>query len=239
MRKLFITMSIFLLCFLGATAYADEFQSSITVKGEGSVLVEPDLATVNFAITAENEDASAAQKEVTEKANTVKAALIDSGLPEEQFTTLNVDLYTNYDYSGDYAKAVGFRASISMTIKEIPIDNVGSILKLCSDNGVNEISGVSVYYSKYDEAYLEALGKAMEQARQKADAIAITEGASLSGQFSVTEGYQDTSMRSVAKSYSTDMVTANGMEEAILDYSGGTAEISAIVTVEYIVGKTD
>ena len=235
MKKLVVTMTAVLLFCFTAAAYADDFTPAITVKGEGSIVVEPDLAAVTFAVTAEKEDASAAQQEVTEKANNVKNALLEAGFPEEQFKTQAVELYTNYDYSGDYARAAGYRASISMSLKEIPINDVGSVLGLCSENGVNEIDGVSVYYSRYDEAYLEALVKAMKQAKQKAEGIASAEGAVLSGQFSVVEGYQDTSMRSRAKAYSTDMVSANGMEEAVLDYSGGTTEISAVVTVDYTI----
>jgi uncharacterized protein YggE len=129
-----------------------------------------------------------------------------------------------------------------MSVNEIDVSEVGKYLKILSDNGANQIYGITVFYSKYDEAYNEALSKAMVQARQKAETIAETENAVISGEFSVTEEYQDASLRSMEKN--AELFAMDSSNEAgttgSLDYSAGTTNIEAHVTVCYgIAGLPD
>ena len=220
---------------------AEEAPRSVTVKGTGKVVVTPDLASIAFAVTENGADSGEVQKTITEKANGVKTALFDAGLAEEQFKTGGMSLYTEYDYSEGYEKPAGYRGSVSMTISEITVDEIGKYLQVCSANGVNQIDGVSVYYSGYEEAYNEALTKAMKQARTKAEIMAEAEGAVLNGNFSAEEGYQDTSLMSRSKTIMGTYAMEEAMDSAMydaggLDYTAGTTEVEANVTVSYEIG---
>lgn len=221
--------------------FADEITPSITVQGNGRVTVTPDLATISFAVTEEGKEAGDVQKNVTEKANTVKEALLEEGLPEEHFQTAGIQLYANYDYSSDVEKIVGYRGQISMSVNEIDVDEVGKYLKVLSENGVNQIDGITVFYSGYEDAYNEALGKAMLQARQKAEALAKAENAEVTARFSAQEGYQNDSLRSNEKNLETDMVMAAAESNASgsLDFTVGTTQVEANVTVCYEIDAED
>ena len=238
-KKLLLTA---LLVFVFALPiHAEELTPSITVQGKGQVIVTPDLGTSSFAVMEDGKEAEEVQKNIAEKANAVKTAVLDAGLDKEKFKTNGIQLYTNYDYSTSPETITGYRGQVSMSINEISVDDVGKYLQLLSDNSVNEIDGINVSYSKYDEAYNEALSKAMIQARQKAETIAETENAVLSNVFFATEGYQNDSLRSVYKS--VDSFTPNSLEATEtggLDYSVGTTNVEANVTVCYEIeaGKT-
>ena len=239
MRKWIITAALVLALVCPAVAGAEEIVPSVTVTGTGRVTVTPDLGTSSCAITEEGKEAADVQKSITEKANTVKDALLEEGLPEEQCKTESVQLYTNYDYSSGEEKAVGYRGQVAMSIKEISTDDIGRYLQVLSANGVNQIDGISVFYSGYDEAYNEALGKAMQQARQKAETLAAAEGAAVTERFTVTEGYQNDSLRAAEKSVAGNYAMASYDEAAEagsgLDFTAGTTEVEAVVTVCYAI----
>lgn len=234
MKKIVI-MSLAFSLMLSAPAFADEMVSSVTVQGSGRVTVTPDLGTISFAVTEEGEEAGEVQKVITEKANAVKGALFEAGLTDDHFKTAGIQLYTNYDYSSDVERIAGYRGQIAMSVQEINVDEVGKYLEILSDNGVNQIDGITVFYSGYEDAYNEAFGKAMLQARQKAETLAKAEDAEFTGRFSAEEGYQNDSLRSREKTIESNMAMA-AMEDSAaggLDFTVGTSEVEAIVTVSY------
>ena len=242
MKKQVWILAALLLILFPARVLAQETTSSVTVQGRGSVTVTPDLGTISFAVTQEGTEAAQVQKAITEQSNKVKDALLETGLPEDQFSTSGIQLYTNYDYSSGEETAVGYRGQISMMIHEISVDEIGSCLQVLSDNGVNQIDGIYVTYSGYEEAYNEALEKAMQQARQKAETIAWAEDARISEQFTVTEGYQDDTLRGMGKTISGNFEMDTFDETAMdtgsgLDYSAGTTHVEAVVTVCYEVTR--
>ena len=242
MRKQVWILAAMLLMLFPARVFAQETTSSVTVQGRGCVTVTPDLGTISFAVTQEDEEAGQVQKAITEQANKVKDAVLETGLAEDQFSTSGIQLYTNYDYSSGEETAVGYRGQISMTIHEISVDETGTYLQVLSNNGVNQIDGIYVTYSGYEDAYNEALEKAMQQARQKAETIAGAEDARISEQFTVTEGYQDDTLRGMGKNISGNYEMATFDEAAMdtgsgLDYSAGTTQVEAVVTVCYEVTR--
>lgn len=224
----------FLLLMFPVMVCAEEISPSITVQGSGRVTVTPDLGTIAFAVTQEGPEAGEVQKTTTEKANAVKTALLDAGLPEDHFQTAGIQLYTNYDYSSDVEKIAGYRGQISMSVNEISVGEMGKYLQILSENGVNQIDGIKVFYSGYEDAYNEALGKAMLQARQKAETLAKAEEAEITGRFTAEEGWQNDSLRGREKTLESNMIMAAGdTASGSLDYSVGTTEVEAIVTVCY------
>ena len=239
MRIRILAAALLLLISFPAVTGAEEIAPSVTVQGTGRVTVTPDLGTISFAVTEKGKEAGDVQKVITEKANAVRDALFEDGLPEEQFKTAGIQLYTEYDYSSGEEEAAGYRGQISMSVNGISIDDVGKYLKILSANGVNQIEGISVSYSGYDEAYNEALGKAMIQARQKAEILAGAEGAEVTERFTVTEGYQNDSLRGMEKSYEGNYAMSAYDEVAEigsgLDFTAGTTEVEAVVTVCYAI----
>jgi uncharacterized protein YggE len=141
-----------------------------------------------------------------------------------------------------HRSSISGKEDYAMTIHEISVDETGTYLQVLSNNGVNQIDGIYVTYSGYEDAYNEALEKAMQQARQKAETIAGAEDARISEQFTVTEGYQDDTLRGMGKNISGNYEMATFDEAAMdtgaeLDYSAGTTQVEAVVTVCYEVTR--
>ena len=74
----------------------------------------------------------------------------------------------------------------------------------------------------------------MLQARQKAETLAKAEEAEITGRFTAEEGWQNDSLRGREKTLESNMIMAAGdTASGSLDYSVGTTEVEAIVTVCY------
>ena len=238
MKKQLLALTVLLALSLSLVVPAEEIAPSITVQGTGRVTVTPDLGTISFGVTKDGKEAGEVQTALTEQANLIKDALLEAGLPEEKFSTSGVQLYTEYDYSSGREQMIGYRGQISMSVSEIGVDEVGSYLKILSDSGVNQIDGIRMFYSGYEDAYQEALGEAMKKARQKAETLAAAENAALTDRFTVTEGYEDDSLRgsevNIDQGYAKAMYDEAAMDVGGgLDYSAGTTQVQAVVTVCY------
>ena len=213
---------------------------TVTVTGTDSVSVAPDVADLSLAVRTESADATTCQDQAAQAVDAITAALVASGLPEESIVTSDVNLYPQYDYSTNVETIVGYQMYVGITVRGLSVDQVGETVSTATAAGANVVNNVSYYCSDYDAQYEQALLKAIEQARGKAEAIAGATGATLGSPVSVTEGYDGQQYRltnSIA--YAADeAATADsgaGSSQLKLDIDPGTIEIEASVTVEYSV----
>ena len=77
--------------------------------------------------------------------------------------------------------------SSRVTVRDIPIDNAGTVLKAVVEAGANQIDSVSYLCSTFDEKYQEALKMAIESAKIKAQAMAEAGGCQLGAVININE----------------------------------------------------
>ena len=65
MRKQVWILAAMLLMLFPARVFAQETTSSVTVQGRGCVTVTPDLGTISFAVTQEDEEAEQVEEVLT------------------------------------------------------------------------------------------------------------------------------------------------------------------------------
>lgn len=84
-----------------------------------------------------------------------------------------------YNWSGDERTLIGYEAVTTLTVSDLPLDQVGGILAQSVSAGINNIQSISYLSSKYDESYQEALSLAIAAARTKAEGMAQAAGCQL------------------------------------------------------------
>ena len=83
-------------------------------------------------------------------------------------------------YNWEDGKTVsGYEMTTQVTVSDIPIDQVGQLISESVDAGVNSIDSVNYMSSKYNEAYQQALAKAIGARKVKAQAMADAGGCKL------------------------------------------------------------
>ena len=213
---------------------------TITVSGSDSVVTTPDMAELSLGVRIQSEKASDAQTEAAETIAAVKEAIVALGVSEDDISTSSLYLNPRYDWSGSTETIVGYEMNVTLSIENLPVAQVGTVISAATAAGANSVGNASYYCSDYDALYQEALASALTMARGKAQAIAETEGSVLGDAISVTEGYDSQQYRaSAATGSSYDAVTteaaAKDEESASFDVDPGTIEIEAEVTVQYSV----
>ncbi|MBR0139345.1 MAG: SIMPL domain-containing protein [Firmicutes bacterium] len=212
----------------------EEFIGEVTVSASGTVTLVPDKAILSFGVITEDEKAEAAQKKNTESVNKVIETLKARGVEEKSIRTANYNMYPRYDWSQNKETIIGYTVNTTITVQDQGIDEMGKIISACVEAGINRVESVRFLCSGYDEAYLDALGKAMDTARIKGEALAKAAGRTLAEAVTVSEGWQDTSSRYGKNANVPSMAAEESyFEEASIALQPGETEITANVTVTY------
>jgi len=129
-----------------------------------------------------------------------------------------------------------------VTVSDVAVDQVGTLLSNGVGNGANEIYSVSYYSSGYDDAYAEALKKAVDLARTKAEALAEASGRTLGYVVSIEE-YSDSQYGryvdgGVNLKKESAVMAAAGAEDTAADMNvmPGEMEVSANIKIVFSMG---
>ncbi len=154
---------------------------TVTTLGHGVITVAPDEATVNAGVHTQAASASAALAANAKLMNAVIAALKTAG--GQKLQTQQVSLYPQTDPQGQVNGYVADN-SVSASTK---IADTGALIDAAVGAGANNVSGPTLSVSDRDARYRDALGKAVDDARLKAAAIAKAAGFGVGPVSSVTE----------------------------------------------------
>lgn len=225
MKKLLVLLTcVALLALCAGPALAEGEGTKLSVSGNGTVLVESDLAIVTVGVREASADVLVAQATVNEKIAAIKQALLDAGVQETEINTDSINIYANYDYSDNTEVIVGYTANNSLSVRTMDIDNVGALIDAAFAAGANTLDNVQFTVQDDSEAREQALTKAVEDARRKADVLAAAVGMQVTAIESIAESgvYTYDSMRNFAQ-----------MDAAATEGSGaGTLVQAALVSVD-------
>jgi uncharacterized protein YggE len=158
--------------------------SSVTTTGHGVVTAVPDRATVTAGVHTQAATASDALAENAKLANAVVAALKTAG-----GTRLQTQQVSLYPQTGRDGRITGYAADDSVSAST-PVDGAGGLIDAAVAAGANTVSGPTLDVSSQTALYRQALVKAVDDARAKADTLAAAGGFALGSITSVSESSQ-------------------------------------------------
>ena len=139
---------------------------TVTTLGHGTVTTVPDVATINAGVQTEAANAADAVAQNSQRMEQVIAALKRAG--GEELQTRQVSVYPRSDEQG---KTTGFVAQNSVGAKA-KIAEAGALIDAAVAAGANTVDGPVLERSDRDALYRDALAKAVDDARLKAEALA-------------------------------------------------------------------
>lgn len=210
---------------------------TVTVNSTEKVTVTPDIAEIVYSVQTQAPEAEACQQKNTEETDRVIALLKENGVKETSIQTTGYRLDPQYDWSSDRQVLAGYEARTTLTVSDLPIDQVGTLLSQSVSAGINNIESISYLSSQYDASYQEALGLAVAAAQSKAQAMAEAAGYDL--------GYiadmQEISSYSSAR-YNDTVLLEKTREGSAADMAAGSVtvmpgelEVEASVMVQYTI----
>lgn len=153
-------------------------ESSLTVTGEGVVSKAPDEAKLSIRIVTDDARAALSVSKNNDIRKALQSRLIFlNGTQNEAFRETGYSLefipYPSKNTPPEQRLArYGYVTTRSLIVTVIPIDLVGRAIDAATAAGVTTIGNVSFDVKDRHAAYLGALGAAMHDAKQQADALA-------------------------------------------------------------------
>ena len=162
--------------------------AAISVTGEATVSVPPDLALVDGGVTSEAKTAREASDANNTAMGKVLLALKGVGIDEKDVQTSRLSLQPQSAPNRTGPSAIaGYRASNRVTIRVRDVSKVAGVIDTLVGAGANEIGGINFMVSQASKWLDEARDKAVADARRKAEIYARAAGVTLGAPLSISE----------------------------------------------------
>jgi hypothetical protein len=158
---------------------------TVTAVGTGTGSAAPDTAEFSLGVTFTAKDRLAAQDGASKTAAAIIAAIKAGGIAALDIQTTQVSLSQQFDPTG--RTVTGYQASQSVDVKTKLLDKVGAVIAAATTAGATDVSGPTFSLTDTNAARIDAIDKAMADAKARATAIAKAAGRALGRVISVTE----------------------------------------------------
>lgn len=187
--------------------------TGITVTSQEKVKAEPDIAEITYSVYSQAADARTCQSENQTDVDAVLALLKEKGIADTSVQTSDLGLNPIYDWENG-KKVTGYEMTTEVIVSDVAIADAGTIISDSVNAGINSIDSVQYQCSNFDELYQEALKKAIESARVKAEAMAEAGGCKLGTVTNVQEYSSGQQTRYYDNAYSGMAMKETAMEDA-------------------------
>lgn len=166
---------------------------TIQVSASGEAAAPPDVALVRVAVVATGDTAEQARSRVADNASSMRSALRDSDVADDQIRTTYFDIAEVRDRESNATSADSYRAVHAFEIEvQVPADDLGertgAIIDTAVQNGANRVEGVQFTLAEDTRRELrtQALERAVEDARTDADVVAGAADRTVTGVHSIS-----------------------------------------------------
>ena len=204
---------------------------SLVVSGNAQILTAPDEATVRLGIVRQAAGAQAAQEQANAVAQEIMNGLARLGVAAAEIQTSRLVLAPVYaprsPESREAPRIVAYSATNTMSVRLSRLSLVGPVIDAGLKAGANQVEGVQFGLRNETPARQEALKRAVEEARSKAEVMAESLRVSLAEVLEASEGA--VSVIPFADSAAQRLV----MPDAGTPVIPGQIQIHANVTIKY------
>jgi uncharacterized protein YggE len=149
----------------------------VSVFGSSVIRVEPDVASLEFAVSRLKQRPKDGFREAGEAAQSVRTYLARAEVGD--VGSSRITLSQSFRYTGGEQHFVGYTAKVSFHVLLYYLDRMEEILLGVIDAGANEIHSVDFQTRRLKEIRKEARQRSVEAAREKAEILCRTAGVSL------------------------------------------------------------
>lgn len=167
---------------------AEPTERTITVVGEGRILVDPDIAQVTLGVESYASDVQTAANETETIMTNLMTTLTAQGVAEKDIQTSNYSVHTErYGGPMEVDSEANYRFSNNVTIVVRDLETVEAVLGAAIEAGANSIYGVSFNVAEPAELRKQARAEAVSVAQAKAQELADLNGVTVGQVVSISE----------------------------------------------------
>ena len=174
---------------LDRAAGAADVAPSITVPGQGSVRVVPDVADLRLGVVSTRPTATDARAAAAATMQAVLDAITAAGVERGDLRTTLVGLDAVRDYSSERGPIVtGYQLTNTVEATIRATDAVGGVIDAALAAGATSMDGLSFRLADPTAALAEARRLAVADARARAETLAAEAGVRLGSVIAIVEG---------------------------------------------------
>ncbi len=160
---------------------------TITVSGEGKIVVKPDTASVSLGVSVDADSAAAALKQANDKADALIKAIKAAGVADDDIVTSGLSVYPRYDNGNN--KVSGYTASNNVTVTVRNIAKAGPVIDAAAAAAGDNVTigGISFYVDDTEKLIGAARADAIANAKKRAGEFAAAAGAKVGGVLQISE----------------------------------------------------
>ncbi len=205
---------------LAALASTPALSAGVEIEAKGPVIelsvyesvnVDPDMATIGAGVTTEAATATAALRQNSVEMRRVIDRIKKLGIAEKDIQTTGINLHPRYDYDQQNQRQVfrGYQVSNRVSVKLRKIEDTGKVLDELVSAGATDLSGPSFSIENDDLAKDAARKRAVERARDRANAYAAMFGYSGVRVLQVSESVVGRGPMPITRDVSVEMAKAS------------------------------
>ena len=162
---------------------------TVHVTGSGSVVGEPDIATLNLGVSVEK----ASVEEAREAAASAMTAVIESlevnNVAEKDIQTENFSIHPQYDYTDNGRILRGYRVNNTVSAKVRKLESLSDIIDDAAAAGGDIVIVNAIQFMIEDATALQTQARALavKNAEAKAQTLAEASGVTLGKPVTITE----------------------------------------------------
>ena len=146
------------------------------MSADGKFEAPPDLASVQFNISAQAGTAKAAFEQASKEAERTREILRSNGLEPGAAQIGYYAIQPKYDWKDPGHKLVGYEVSANVAIKVKDFSKIGPIIEQLAENSMGEGQSVSYTLENVESAKSKAVEDAYRHARASAETVARISG---------------------------------------------------------------
>lgn len=201
------------------------------VFGSAVLRVEPNLASLQFAVSRRAKKPKDAFRETHEAVKEVRAYLVKAMAGEVAMSRIN--LYPISEYVSGRHQPAGYSAKVSFNVLLTNLDSMEDLLVGVVDAGANEIGSVDFRTTRLKEHRAEARRRAVAAAREKAENYCKAAGVSLGAVISL-EDVNPSVLRGSGEGHTSSEVASDdsGPDHAL---APGSITVGAAVSIVFAI----
>ncbi len=171
------------------TLLQSQESGKIHVTGSGSVVGEPDIATLNLGVSVEKKTVAEAREAAAVAMTAVIDALKASGIAENDIQTERFSIYPQYDYTENGRVLRGYSVNNTVSAKVRELETLSGVIDDAAEAGGDIVVVNSIQFMIEDTTPLQtqARGLAVKDAEAKAQTLADASGVTLGKPITITE----------------------------------------------------
>ncbi len=161
----------------------------LTSHGHGEVKAKPDIARMTAGVMTQSKDQAQATQDNARKMTALLAAIKSLKIADRDIQTQGYSVDPQYDYNNGHGPILtGYQVTNSVQVTLHDFSQAGALIDKATQAGANQVNGLTYELSNQNAVQDQALGKAVADARRRAQTMADSLGIGLGSPLSLNDG---------------------------------------------------